>query len=271
MLLEFGFDPNIRLESGLTPAHLLAKRPPCLAGNASRFQHLKLLYEAGANFELKCTVAKHNKFGDVTPVEYAVLEKNFHIAAFLAEVAGVSLDGVKRLVDVKLMDEYIQAMCVCKRAIYRLKPCSKCKGTAHARVVNILPKPLQLVNAIQAAERSRLDAEAASDGVTSDASHHRLATSRLPRNQVAPRSDCVRRAVRKLLRRNVDKSHQSTAADVYLLRFPNHDALPFVESHQLAEEFDLENLRCKCGLLSYNLSDECTEKRCEYACVDSKL
>ena len=262
LLLKFGFDPNIRLESGLTPAHLLATKPLIRGGKASRFEHLKLLSDAGADFEMKCTFDKHQSSGEVTLVEYAILEQNYHVAAFLAEVAGVSLDGVKRLVDVASVDEYIQAMCVCKRAVYCLYPCPQCDGETHARTVKIMPKPLQLINMIQATA-------AASDDVTSGKNDDTVGTSRLRQNDDVVRGGYVNRAIRKLLRRNVDKSQ--AAADAYIVKGTWSPALPYDATDPHAEEFDVENFRCKCGKFRYNLEETCTKNRCEYATGDSKI
>ena len=145
-------------------------------------------------------------------------------------MAGVCLDGVKRLVDVASVDEYIQTMCVCKRMLYHLQPCRQCKGNTHAYVVKILPKPRQLFNAIHADEQS-------------------LTT---------------------MPRKNLAKS-RSAAADAYIVTSFFFSALPYDASDPHAEEFDVDNFRCKCGKFWYNSKEKCTKNRCEYAAWDSKI
>ena len=186
-------------------------------------------------------------------------------------MAGASLDGVKRLVDVNAMHHHVSVMCVCKRSLYRLYSCRRCKGNTHACVVKILPKPLQIFNYIWAAESSLPNGDTANVDVTSNQNDDIIASSRLRRqNQDVSRSNVVRRAVQKVLRRNVDKS-QAAAADAYIVKGTNRVALPYDENDPLAKEFDVENFRCKCGKFRYNSSKTCTKYRCEYSSKDSKI
>ena len=141
-------------------------------------------------------------------------------------MAGVSLDDVKRLMDVNAMHHHVSVMCVCKRSLYHLYPCRQCKGNTHAYVVKILPRPLQLFNYIWAAESALSEADAASDDVTSSQNDDTIkATIRLRQNQDISHSNVARRVIQKVLRRNVDKS-QAAATDAYIAKGRNRAVLP---------------------------------------------
>ena len=66
-----------------------------------------------------------------------------------------------------------------------------------------------------------------------------------------------------------DDVNQPGAA--YLVRSVHEIVIPNDASEPHAEEFDVENRRCKCGQLRYPGSRGCNEERCAYGFQDGKI
>ena len=140
-LLNHGFDPNICLKSGVTPAHLLLSHDHS-AKHGSVFSQLKLLLGANADFEMKGD--GYASGAAVTPFQLAMIRGYYVVANFLAESGCVNIHNVHQFVDLDLVKEKIDELCTCKRWFSFCNP-----NESWRAAVKILARPARLVDRIR--------------------------------------------------------------------------------------------------------------------------
>ena len=139
-LLEYGFDPNICLKSGLTPAHLVLGHDHS-AKHGSVFAQLKLLLGANADLEIKSDAFTS---APVTPFQLAMIRGYYIVTNFLAESGCVNIHNVHQFVNLDLIKQEIEELCSCRRWF------SFCNiNESWRNAMKILAKPVHLVEKIR--------------------------------------------------------------------------------------------------------------------------
>ena len=133
MLLRAGFNPNIQLEDGMTPAHVVVEQAaPYLKVEVLTI--LGLLLEANADFELRARLPGM----ELTPFEIAVTQGKHIIANFLADSGFISTNSVLQHTQIAKLEREIREGCWCKRVF-----CNDSSGSNLPDFV-ICDKPLDL-------------------------------------------------------------------------------------------------------------------------------
>ena len=138
--MNYGFDPNICLTSGLTPAHLLLCDDE-VAKHGSVFSLLKLLLGANADFEIKSEAFTSRP---VTPFQLAMVRGYYIVANFLAESGCVNIHNVHQYRNLDLVEEEIEQLCTCKRWFSFGTPYESWRNA-----VKILARPVRLLEMIR--------------------------------------------------------------------------------------------------------------------------